>query len=449
MAVTASLNPGGQIADGGRPLTGLPRKLVGLHGVLLDLRHCSVGLLRGRCLRLRAAADLIDGDEDFSGGTRQLLNRGGQLLGSRADLLSAACHGPASLQIFGQSRKRLRGLLALVERLTLLLYRPLRLCHGRRLLLGGAGDQFGAAGSLARGYVGLDGSGEDRFADLRKCGQLAARRAQIDGDRAGGRRLFAGALGDRPDAQRQRPDFFGDACRQLLDVPGAALGDLGERTDFIGHNGETLAVVARSCRLDGGVQCQQVRAVGNVGHHQRGRADTFRLLLQLRDDLDRGKLAARTGLSMATTESSSWAAVSRMALCRLSVFRLDRSASVRAWAKAAPSELIAAIDSCAAPAASSAPAEICSSDRLSCSAAAAASDMPLASCSVAAPIRSAAFCWRTRVRSCARRTTVALPAVALSSRCCGRLAPRFARSVVLTSAISFPTRTQAETASLG
>ena len=267
---------------------------MGLHGVLLDLRHGSVGLLRGRRLRLRPAADLIDGDEDFSGGTRQLLNRGGQFLGSRADLLSAACHGPAGLQIFGKRRKRLRGLLALVERLALLLYRALRLCHGRRLFLGGAGDQFGAAGSLARGYVGLDGSGEDRFADLRKCRQLAAGRAQIDGDRAGRRRLFAGALGDRPDAQRQRPHFFGDACRQLLDVAGAALRDLGERTDLIGHHGETLAVVARSRRLDCRVQCQQVCAVGKVGHHQRGRADTFRLLLQFRDDLDRGKLAART-----------------------------------------------------------------------------------------------------------------------------------------------------------
>jgi hypothetical protein len=92
--------------------------------------------------------------------------------------------------------------------------------------------------------------------------------------------------------------------------------------------------------------------------------------------------------SIARAEAVIRAAVSPSRISTFSVRRRNASVSPRAVRRPSDTRLIAASCSCDAPAASSAPAPICSIDLRNCSAAAEASVSPLANSSVAAATRS-------------------------------------------------------------
>ena len=56
------------------------------------------------------------------------------------------------------------------------------------------------------------------------------------------------------------------ACRGIMEPSGRpALGVLGEPANLLGDNAEALAAVARARRLDGGVEREQVRLLGDAG----------------------------------------------------------------------------------------------------------------------------------------------------------------------------------------
>ena len=71
--------------------------------------------------------------------------------------------------------------------------------------------------------------------------------------------LLAGRhrVGDEVHLFLQRGDSLGNASRTL----GAGFRQL---TDFSGHDGKSVAGLAGSCRLDGGVQREQVRSARQV-----------------------------------------------------------------------------------------------------------------------------------------------------------------------------------------
>ena len=69
------------------------------------------------------------------------------------------------------------------------------------------------------------------------------------------------------------------------DVLGGLRGLLGEFLDLVGDHGEALAGLAGACRLDGRVEREQVRLLGDAGDHLDDLADLGGALAQLADDL--------------------------------------------------------------------------------------------------------------------------------------------------------------------
>ena len=71
----------------------------------------------------------------------------------------------------------------------------------------------------------------------------------------------------------------------LLEMSSVARGRLlGQLLDLVGHDGEALAGLAGACRLDRGVEREQVGLLGDVGDHlddlaDLGRADSPSLLI--------------------------------------------------------------------------------------------------------------------------------------------------------------------------
>lgn len=74
--------------------------------------------------------------------------------------------------------------------------------------------------------------------------------------------------------------FLADLLHQRLDV-GAGAADLaGQVAHFGGDYGESAASLAGACRFDGGVQCQQIRLIGNFLDVRNQRLDLVCGLVQ-------------------------------------------------------------------------------------------------------------------------------------------------------------------------
>ncbi len=102
------------------------------------------------------------------------------------------------------------------------------------------------------------------------------------GDRAGDRIDLTYRLLDLADGG-DRP--FGRGTH-LVDMAGDLLGRGGglcrERLHFRGDHGEAFARIARTCRLDCRVQCQQIGLAGDLSDHVGDRSDAPNLVVQRR-----------------------------------------------------------------------------------------------------------------------------------------------------------------------
>ena len=78
-------------------------------------------------------------------------------------------------------------------------------------------------------------------------------------------------------------------CLQLVndpaDVVRKARALLRELADLLRHNGEPASSLAGTRRLDGSVECKEVRLVGDALDHRTGLFDLVRTLIRLFDDL--------------------------------------------------------------------------------------------------------------------------------------------------------------------
>ena len=77
-----------------------------------------------------------------------------------------------------------------------------------------------------------------------------------------------------------------DLADQARDLAAALLGLLGQLADLLGDDGEAAALLAGASGLDGGVERQQVRLLGDAGDRVDDPADLLRASREL---LDRGR----------------------------------------------------------------------------------------------------------------------------------------------------------------
>ena len=172
------------------------------------------------------------------------------------------------------------------------------------------------------------------------------------------------------------------ACKSF-DFLRAFVGRLRQRANLVGDDRKASPVIAGARRLDRGVQSQETCLVRDAADRLRDLADIPRAALQFGDDST--VAPCRCALrSMARAEAVMRSPASPSMICTVSVRRRRASVSPRAVRRPSNIRLIAASCSCDAPAASSAPAAICSIDLRNCSAAAEACVSPLANSSVAA-----------------------------------------------------------------
>ena len=76
-----------------------------------------------------------------------------------------------------------------------------------------------------------------------------------------------------------------DARDEVRDLLGRCLAGLGELADLVGDDGETAAMLACARGLDGGVQREEVRLLGDARNGLDNRADLLRALAELVDGL--------------------------------------------------------------------------------------------------------------------------------------------------------------------
>jgi hypothetical protein len=78
--------------------------------------------------------------------------------------------------------------------------------------------------------------------------------------------------------------FLLNALDQLGNFLGRLRGFLRELAHFFGHDGETQAVLAGACGLDGGVERQQIGLLGEIVDHFDDLADVVGAAAQHVDD---------------------------------------------------------------------------------------------------------------------------------------------------------------------
>ncbi|MNE16526.1 hypothetical protein D3C80_1094750 [compost metagenome] len=74
-----------------------------------------------------------------------------------------------------------------------------------------------------------------------------------------------------------------DTGNHLLDLCRRLLGTVGEGAYLVSHHGKPTSCLSGPCRLDGGVQCQQVGLPGNCTNHVQHPADLVGVAGQLLD----------------------------------------------------------------------------------------------------------------------------------------------------------------------
>ena len=205
----------------------------------------------------------------------------------------------ASAGGFRDPSQFLRGRLALLERLGLLLHCCLGLAGGRRLFFRRAGDQGCALFRFGRGAIGLQGFGQGLLAAV---GDLLHIRAQaveaLDGGGAGLRFVDRG-FGRLLQSGGDLAHVGLDSRSELLHLLRALLGSLGERAHFVGDDREAAAVIAGACRFDRRVQRQEIGLIGDAADRGGDLADVLGAPLEFADELDRRALTEAVALDRA------------------------------------------------------------------------------------------------------------------------------------------------------
>ena len=98
------------------------------------------------------------------------------------------------------------------------------------------------------------------------------------------------AVGSRLYHRGDRLDLLLNLPGQILRLARALLRGLGQRADFVSHNGEATAVIAGARRFDGGVEGQEIGLVRNITDGLCDISDACRLSTELLDDGDRAGL---------------------------------------------------------------------------------------------------------------------------------------------------------------
>src|SRR5262249_35553941 len=146
-----------------------------------------------------------------------------------------------------------------------LLRRRRDLLARRRGRLGDVGDLADVALHARRALRRLTDGGDDvcRAGDHRVDGR-ADRLERLAGALDGGRALAGAASAVLDDVDRVAGVGL-DRADERGDRAGGAARLLGELADLVGDDREAAAVLAGPRRLDGGVQRQQVRLLGDAG----------------------------------------------------------------------------------------------------------------------------------------------------------------------------------------
>src|SRR4051812_3337291 len=205
-------------------------------------------------------ASLSLGDRELADEALELLRRAGELLRRRGDLLRRGAR---------------------------------LLCRGRDLLRGGRG-LLGDRGDL--GHVALDllrarGDLLDRGRDLVDADALVLHGlAELEERLAGlldGGDAVLGLAGAVPDDLAGLGGLGLDLADEARDRAGGRLALLGQLADLLGDDREAAALLAGAGGLDGRVQRQQVRLLGDAGDRLDDAADALGLRAQLADRLGR------------------------------------------------------------------------------------------------------------------------------------------------------------------
>ena len=129
---------------------------------------------------------------------------------------------------------------------------------GRRgsLFLGRGRNDLGAFLRLSRRNFGLHRSRGDRLTGFGEDADVLAQLAQREDDRLALLRFRRCAVGSRLYHRGDRLDLLLNLSGQILRLARALLRGLGQRADFVSHNGEATAVIAGARRFDGGIERQ-------------------------------------------------------------------------------------------------------------------------------------------------------------------------------------------------
>ncbi len=138
-----------------------------------------------------------------------------------------------------------------------------------------------------------DGVGHNRFAAFAHVGQIGFHARQRFGDRLRLLDFLQTFLSGGLSIDGDDLHLALNLVHHFLDAASALLAHLRQVPHFIRYHGKSLAMLTGARRFDGGVQCQQVRLVGDAGHGMDDFADLLRLPLQFRDHFGGIKVCLR------------------------------------------------------------------------------------------------------------------------------------------------------------
>src|SRR3954454_7606306 len=200
------------------------------------------------------------GERELRDEPLELLGGAGQLLRRRGDLLRGGA------RLLGRGGDLLRGGRRLLGRRDALAHVGLDLLRARRDLLDRRGDLVDARAHVLHGLAERE---------ERRAGLLDRRDAVLG---------LAGAVFDDVDGLRR---LGLDLADEPGDRAGRRLALLGQLADLLGDHGEAAALLARPRGLDGRIQRQQVRLLGDAGDRGDDALDLLGLGAELADGLGR------------------------------------------------------------------------------------------------------------------------------------------------------------------
>ena len=164
------------------------------------------------------------------------------------------------------------------------------------MLLGGSGHLLGPALRFPGSGFGLDSGEKNLLAAGRQGGDVRSDLVQGRDDCLAGLRIHRSLFGDGLDLRRNGADIGRDPIGHALDIGSALLRRAGQGPHLVGYDREAATFVAGASGLDGGVEGQEVRLVGNLAHHTGDFSDIGGMSLEHGNQFDGSALTDRIGL---------------------------------------------------------------------------------------------------------------------------------------------------------